>query len=248
MSSGALPIERLVAHRGYQAKYPENSLIGIEAALAAGIVNIECDVQFSGDGVAMLYHDLNLNRVSGLPGTILDYSCAELQKLPAGEPGRLGEQFSDVRIDPLSDLLPLVEQYRQTRFFIEIKSETLHQIGREAAIAQLCQLFTAHADRVVMISFDIEVIRCARELDWPLCGVVLSDPEQASSETLLGIDPDYIYIDQLLISNHFRAQEQVLNAQWVAYEVVDKTMGWRLLERGFGLLESFDTLSLAEPI
>jgi len=208
VSSGALPIERLVAHRGYQAKYPENSLIGIEAALTAGIVNIECDVQFSGDGVAMLYHDLNLNRVSGLPGSILDYSCAELQKLPAGEPGRLGEQFSDVRIDPLSDLLPLVEQYRQARFFIEIKSETLHQIGLEAAIAQLCQLFTAHADRVVMISFYVEVIRCARELDWPLCGVVLSDPEQTSSETLLRIDPDYIYIDQLLIGNHLERKSR----------------------------------------
>ena len=166
MSTGALPIERLVAHRGYQAQYPENSLVGIEAALAAGIVNIECDVQFSGDNVAMLYHDLNLNRVSGLPGTILDYSCAELQKLPAGEPGRLGQQFSDVRIHPLSDLLPLVERYRQARFFIEIKSETLHQIGREAVVAQLRQLFAAHTDRIVMIS-------CQRQSNFdPLGGKV----------------------------------------------------------------------------
>ena len=248
MSTGALPIERLVAHRGYQAKYPENSLDGIEAALAAGIVNIECDVQFSRDGVAMLYHDLNLHRVSGLPGTILDFSCVELQKLPAGEPGRLGQQFSDVRIHPLSDLLPLVERYRQARFFIEIKSETLHQIGREAAVAQLRQLFAAHTDRIVMISFDIAVIRCARELDWPLCGLVLADPGQISHDTVLGIDPDYIYIDQLLIGNHFRVEEHASNAQWVAYEVADKNIGWQLLQHGFGLLESFDTPSLVEPI
>jgi len=244
--AGALPIERLVAHRGYQAQYPENSLIGIEAALAAGIVNIECDVQFSGDGVAMLYHDLSLERISGLPGTLLDYRCQELCKLPAGEPGRLGKQYSAVRIHPLSDLLALVVQYPQARFFIEIKQETLHHIGRKAAVEQLCQHFFAHSDRVVMISFDLEVIRCARQSGWPLCGLVLNTLAQASQQAVVAIDPDYIYVDQLLIDDSFMVSDLPLTAHWVTYEVIDRRMGWRLLEAGFSLLESFNAPFLSK--
>ena len=39
----------LIAHRGYPAHYPENTLIGLEAAIKAGAERIEFDIQLSAD-------------------------------------------------------------------------------------------------------------------------------------------------------------------------------------------------------
>ena len=47
-------IPELVAHRGYPQHYPENTLIGIEAAITAGARFIDVDVQLSADRVPVL--------------------------------------------------------------------------------------------------------------------------------------------------------------------------------------------------
>ena len=45
-----MKIPQLVGHRGYMAEYPENTLVGIEAALQTGACLVEFDVQMSGQG------------------------------------------------------------------------------------------------------------------------------------------------------------------------------------------------------
>jgi len=52
--------EHLVAHRGWQRRYPENTLPAIKGALDAGARYIEVDVQLSADGVPVLFHDRTL--------------------------------------------------------------------------------------------------------------------------------------------------------------------------------------------
>ena len=60
----------LVAHRGYPRHYPENTLIGIEAAIRAGAAYVEVDIQLSSDQVPLLYHDSDMQRLSGKPGAV----------------------------------------------------------------------------------------------------------------------------------------------------------------------------------
>ena len=55
-----MDIPELVAHRGYALHYPENTLIGIEAAIRAGARYVEVDVQLSADKVPVLFHDRTL--------------------------------------------------------------------------------------------------------------------------------------------------------------------------------------------
>ncbi|MFV1985497.1 MAG: glycerophosphodiester phosphodiesterase family protein, partial [Thiohalomonadales bacterium] len=43
-------IPRIVAHRGYAKKYPENTLISISAAFDLGACFVEIDVQCLNDG------------------------------------------------------------------------------------------------------------------------------------------------------------------------------------------------------
>ena len=49
-----LTANQLIAHRGLQAHYPENSMLAIRKAFEAGAKHIECDIQLSSDGVFFL--------------------------------------------------------------------------------------------------------------------------------------------------------------------------------------------------
>lgn len=56
---------RLIAHQGYARRYPENSMLGIRAAIDAGARWIEVDVQMSDDGVLVLHHRHSWNGGGG---------------------------------------------------------------------------------------------------------------------------------------------------------------------------------------
>ena len=70
----------MFAHRGYfdnTSDAPENSLPAFEKAMEKGF-GIELDVQLSSDGVAMVFHDADLERVCGVEGKIWEYTAEEL--------------------------------------------------------------------------------------------------------------------------------------------------------------------------
>lgn len=72
-----------LAHRALhdrKARRPENSLPAIRAAIAAGY-GIEVDLQLSADGVAMVFHDDDLERLTGVAGAITERSVDELKAL-----------------------------------------------------------------------------------------------------------------------------------------------------------------------
>ncbi len=71
------------AHRGYHdnaSPAPENSLLSFQYAIDNGY-GIELDVQLSSDGVPMVFHDADLERVCGVEGKVWEYSCAQLQQM-----------------------------------------------------------------------------------------------------------------------------------------------------------------------
>ena len=71
-----------VAHRGLWSPDgpPENSLGAFQAACAAGY-GIELDVQLSADGEAMVFHDDDLERMTGVVGKLGDRTAADLAEL-----------------------------------------------------------------------------------------------------------------------------------------------------------------------
>jgi glycerophosphoryl diester phosphodiesterase len=93
--------EPAIAHRGLWAPDgpPENSLGAFQAACAAGY-GIELDVQLSADGEAMVFHDDDLERMTGAAGKVCDYSAADL--------GAMRLKGSDETIPSLLDTLALV--------------------------------------------------------------------------------------------------------------------------------------------
>ena len=72
-------LERPIAHRALHdlaAGRPENSRAAISAAVAAGY-GVEIDLQLSSDGVAMVFHDERLERLTGARGLLGARDAAE---------------------------------------------------------------------------------------------------------------------------------------------------------------------------
>jgi glycerophosphoryl diester phosphodiesterase len=83
MPAPALPaalLARPIAHRALHDRAqgrPENSLAAIRAAMTGGY-GIEIDLQLSRDGQAMVFHDYELDRLTGEKGALALRSAAEL--------------------------------------------------------------------------------------------------------------------------------------------------------------------------
>lgn len=60
----------VVAHRGYQACNPENTLLAFTAATKIGCDALECDVQITSDGVPVVFHDATMDALTTGTGTI----------------------------------------------------------------------------------------------------------------------------------------------------------------------------------
>lgn len=70
-----------VAHRGlHDETKPENSLAAFEAAMMAGYA-IETDVHFTKDGEIAVFHDDNLERMTGDKRNVADCTMEELKQL-----------------------------------------------------------------------------------------------------------------------------------------------------------------------
>lgn len=69
----------VIAHRGHSTAATENSVPALEHAIAAGADAVECDVRLSADGVAMVSHDADLNRLAGSELAVATLSADELE-------------------------------------------------------------------------------------------------------------------------------------------------------------------------
>ena len=76
-----------VAHRGYSARYPENTLLSAEKAIEAGCDLVEADARLAADGTVWCVHDSDLRRLVGKPIAVAEAARATLSDvvLPSGE-------------------------------------------------------------------------------------------------------------------------------------------------------------------
>ena len=146
--------DQLVAHRGYQKQYPENTLIAFQKAVDAGATFVETDIQFSADCVPMLYHDETLQRVSCVEGALRDFTSEQLQQISSHEPQRFGDHFIDEKISPLIRFVSWLQLNPHVTAYIELKEEGIAHLGRKQALEQLLICLQPVIEQVILISFD----------------------------------------------------------------------------------------------
>jgi glycerophosphoryl diester phosphodiesterase len=124
----------------------ENSLAAFEAAIERGL-GIECDVQRSADGQAMVFHDWELDRLTGEGGAVSHRSAEQL--------GHLALTGGVGTIPSLRKVLALVAG--RTPVLIEIKSR------RDSPIPALClavrRVLEGYPGHHAVMSFDPRVSR-----------------------------------------------------------------------------------------
>jgi len=72
----------VIAHRGCSGERPENTLSAFERAIEQQADMIETDLHLSRDGVIVIHHDADLERL-GVAGEIRDHMASELREMNA---------------------------------------------------------------------------------------------------------------------------------------------------------------------
>ncbi len=107
-------------HRGWCAKYPENTLASFKAAIELGVDAFEFDVHLTSDGVPVIMHDANAYRTCGVDRALKEMTLAEVKALDAGK--RFAPEFEGERVPTLRETLELARSLSDTiRLGVEIK-------------------------------------------------------------------------------------------------------------------------------
>lgn len=130
---------QLIAHRGYSAVAPENTLASFKAALNQSIWGVEFDVHISADGVPVIIHDGTVERTTNGSGKVAEKLIAQLQSLNAGT--WFHPQFANETIPTLEQVLTLFWP-TQVTLYIELKSP---QTWSNSAVQQSYPDFTTVA-------------------------------------------------------------------------------------------------------
>ena len=118
------PLPAAIAHRGYSARHPENTMAAFAAAVELGYRIVETDVHATADNVLVVFHDSRLDRLTDMRGAISERSWPDLRRARVGgreRIPRLEELLTTwdtlrVNIDPKQDSAvgPLLEVLRDT--------------------------------------------------------------------------------------------------------------------------------------
>jgi glycerophosphoryl diester phosphodiesterase len=150
-------IRHRVAHRGYSAVAPENTLPAFAAAVRAGASHVEFDVRTTADGVPVVIHDRTLDRTTTGAGHVWDLSASEVLSLDAGS--WFSPAYAGVRVPTLAETLDLLAA-EAPEILLEIKPPApLDQV--KAIVEQVAE--RGLLARTTVQSFDPSVVALVRE-------------------------------------------------------------------------------------
>ncbi|MGI9464041.1 MAG: glycerophosphodiester phosphodiesterase family protein, partial [Aestuariivirgaceae bacterium] len=145
-------IARPIAHRGLHDRSRgiiENSKSAFAAAIEHDYA-IECDLQISGDGEAMVFHDAELDRLTARSGRVDTLSADAL-----GEIALSGTTDRPQRLDEL-----LVQVNDRVPLIIELKS---HWDGSRRLAKRTCDIVRDYNGQAALMSFDPVVVAAIGE-------------------------------------------------------------------------------------
>ena len=194
----------MFAHRGlHGGAAVENSLIAFANATACGL-GIECDVQLTADGEAVVFHDFTLARLTGEEGAVVDRTAAALFAIAlSGSAGTIPSLRS--LLDSVAGRVPLL---------IELKSR------RHWPISRLCeavrQAMVGYRGACGVMSFDPRAPAWfARHAPATIRGLVVSEENRKSLRRALQghlalwrARPDFLAYDIRNLPSPFAAMQR----------------------------------------
>jgi len=149
----------LIAHRGFGAFSPENTLPAFRRALSIGADAVEMDVMLTRDTVPVIMHDLRVDRTTNGTGAVADLTLEQVRRLDAC--ARFRVQWPSCQVPTLREALELVRA-RHGRALVDLKGvytdSTLAIVLRQVMEAGM-------RERVMFTAFDLTYLQWIRQRD-----------------------------------------------------------------------------------
>jgi glycerophosphoryl diester phosphodiesterase len=150
----------IIAHRGYSAKAPENTVAAFNLAWESGADACELDLYLTKDAQIAVIHDKDTKRTTGVAKVVAESTLEELMQLDAGS--WKDPKWKDEKIPALQACLATLPMGNK-RFYLEIKC------GPEVvpALARTLGPWKARASQLAVISFNAESAAATKKaLPW----------------------------------------------------------------------------------
>ena len=190
----------LIMHRGYNKVAPENTLAAFRLAAEMGYKAVECDIQFTKDGVPVVIHDSSVTRTSNVAIVETELFGAKKRKLSEltfDEVRQLdfgswkSEAYVGEKIPSFQEFLELCKQYG-LHPYIELKS------NGDLPLLYSMTVSTGMQNQVTWISFDINLlnrmkhISSTAELGWLRSGLI--NPSTIAGARAIQLPTNKVYL------------------------------------------------------
>ncbi|AJK69926.1 hypothetical protein B840_11775 [Corynebacterium marinum DSM 44953] len=150
---------KIIAHRGYSAKYPELTRLAFEKALELPVHGIECDVRLTLDGEVVLIHDPVIDRVANGRGRVSTATLARLRD------HNFGDAEHPQQVLTLPEVLEMVKTHDDKHIYIETKHPMRYgRILEEQVVRALRHASLLDDPRIHVISFSAAAVARMRHL------------------------------------------------------------------------------------
>ena len=183
-------------HRGYSAKYPENTLISFEAAMELGVDAFEFDIWLTSDKVPVIMHDGNARRTCKVDKHVRDMTLAEVRELDACYEEKFGDLYKGkgVGVPTLEETLQLAAEKRPDILFgVEIKEYTEETVDLTVELLKKYGVF----EKCWFYAFNARIIKYIKE---KYNGRTMGYPDMQMKENFKGL---YEYYDEIGLSMAF---------------------------------------------
>ena len=144
-----------VAHRGFSAIAPENTLTAFEKGIEVGANMLEMDVMLTADSQVIVFHDYRLGRTTNGSGLVKSSTFSHIKNLDAG--AWFSHRFKTERVPLLDDVLEMTKG--RVRLNIEMKHRRHN--GVYALVDKCEKTVERHRmnEEVMFSSFNLEALR-----------------------------------------------------------------------------------------
>lgn len=162
----------LVAHRGYSAQAPENTIPSIQKAAEYGFDYVEIDIRQTKDGVWVLMHDENIKTVCDKKGKVSSFTYYDLVTCNVVR-GANAKEYKNLKVPTLEQALKACMEYNISPM-IEIKDYTedgikkLLELVEKYGFEKNCSVISFHREALELVrkqNKEIKILKLVSKLD-----------------------------------------------------------------------------------
>lgn len=247
----------IIGHRGASAIAPENTLAAFKRAIQDGADGIEFDVQLSLDDMPVVIHDAKLARTGLIDGVVAELSAEVLAQTDVGSwfsqrPNAHDVDFSNEKLPSLQQVFDLFAD-SDALLYLEMKSRPGDKKRLAAEVAGAIRKH-AIAERVIVSSFNLELVQGVKAIDSAIRTAALFEPRVSRPATLVrriklvelakACGADEICLHHTLASRRLTEQAKTAQLEVVVWTVDNPDWIERARSRGVKALITNDPASM----